>query len=519
MRIVLKSLDSLKNLMKIVTSANRQALNEWFYNASDSELKQSIVFLNSKECLDIYPRHLLIKYIKFAQLLLSGELPEPPSDINPGTDTATNHFNFAKGCYILFSILKFLTTYKLQTTFKKIAIQSLTSPNINPAKLLKPLASVSRILMSRVYSSLNQAFNSILSLINPQKHKKFRTLIQNKKLLLKSIREIIKKGKVNLEQRAFWTWVVVLDEWKFGKVSGLKEDFSLLRSVGHSANLRYFHCLKESFDHWKLVTPMTIHSLLSTSPDVNYRPSSKSLIKRHFKKKLEKKFEVLVNFVYCRIENCFNCIQLFAEEQNELFQQQFRLAAIKPHIRNLAHIHRKLYRDALNIWKSQQYEYEYEETVITISNEKKNFSTFNKPITLLEFHEGSKQNKILIKNLNHIFLRKIRVCWETWNKVEKENLNLFGDDTLDLSIFKLNGIKYEKLNIIVSELLNLNEKRKNFPRVALNTWMQKANTNYLIIYRLKTIICKQSTNRISKKNALDKFQRNPVNRKEFNDIS
>lgn len=519
MRIILKSLDSLKNLLKIITSHNRQALNDWFYNASDSELKQSIALLNSKECLDAYPRHLLIKYIKFAQLLLSGELPQPPSDPDLTTPSTINYYNYAKGCYTLYSILKFLTTYKLQMTLKKLAIHSLTKCSFSQVKLTRPLASMSRILMSRVFSMFKIAFTALSGLIYPHRHKKFRTKVQNLKLMLKCVREMIKKGKVNLEQRAFWTWVVVLDEWKFGKVSGLKDDFSLLRSVGHSANLRYFHCLKDGFEHWKSVTPMTIHSLLSTSPDINIRPSSKSHIKRHFKKKLAKKFEVLLNCIYTQIEFSFTSIQQYALYQHSLFQHQFRLASLKPHIRNLAHIHHKLLKDSIKAWKSGQYEYEYEETILTISNNKTNFSTFNKPIVLLEFHEGSKVNKVLLKNLSHILLRKIRNYWNIWNRTEKEIFNLFGDDTLDLSIFKLNGIKCEKLKTVMNELLCVNEKRKNLGKSVLHLWMQKANFRSLVVVRMKSIIGKLSAAMVVKKIVFNKFQRNPINRKEFNDTT
>ena len=519
MRIILKSLDSLKNLLKIITSHNRQALNDWFYNASDSELKQSIVLLNSKECLDAYPRHLLVKYIKFAQLMLSGDLPQPPSDQDLTAAPTVNYYNNAKGCYTLYSILKFLTTYKLQMIFKKLAIHSLTKCNFSQVKLTRPLASMSRILMSRVFSMFKIAFTALSGLIYPHRHKKFRTKVQNMKMMLRCVREMIIKGKVNLEQRAFWTWVVVLDEWKYGKVSGLKDDFSLLRSVGHSANLRYFHCLKDGFEQWKSATPMTIHSLLSTSPDINIRPSSKSHIKRHFKKKLAKKFEVLVSCIYTQLESSFLSIQQYATYQHSVFQHQFHLASLKPHIRNLAHIHRKLLKDSIAIWKSGQYEYEYEETVVTILNERKNFANFAKPIVLLEFHEGSKVNRLLIKNLNHILLRKIRTYWNIWNRTEKEMFNLFGDDTLDLSIFKLNGIKCEKLKLVMTELLSVNEKRKNLGKAVLHLWMQKANFKDLVDVRMKNIISKISATRVVKKIVFDEFQRNPSNKKEFTDTT
>ena len=521
MRIILKPIDNFANLLNSISSPQRQALHDWFYNASDSELKHAIFILNLPENSDLYPRHHLKEYIKFAHCLLQGGVPEPPSDLDLFTTPALNHYSLAKGGILLYSILNYLTKMRIQLTFKKLSLRVLIKPGPvffqSHPQLTRSLAMFCRIFMSRIYISYNQIFSTLMRKTH-FKEKKFRTFIQNRKTLLKAVREMVIKGKVNLEQRALWTWLVVLEESKYGKIGGVKEDENLFKLVAHNSNLRYFHLLKERFDLWKSLISLNLQSLLSTSPENSYRSSRKSYIKYHFKKKLKKRLQGLKNFIYNHLSDSFAVLKTHSSQMLAYYHLQLRLISIKPHFRNLAHLKQKLLRSAFKTWMNYQGEYEYEETIITVSQERKNFKVINKPIVLLDYYEDCKVNKTLIRNLTHILIRKLRNFWQTWNRNMNIGWKISGDDTLDLEEFKLPYNKQEKLAVIVAQLISINQVRLNLPRVGLTHWMQKADKRNLIVFKLRSILNDKIRLRQMRNRALTSFKLYSIHRAEFTDV-
>jgi hypothetical protein len=519
MRIILKSIETFANLVKLISSPHRKAINDWFYNASDEDLIKAIIILNSKEISEIYPRHHLQEYIKFAQSLLQGKMPEPPTDLDLFTTPAKNHYNFARGGILLFSNLQFLAMRQIQLTFKKLSLQVLseTIPMSFQTylKLTRPMSSMIRILMSRIYITYNEIFSRLMRKTH-FRTRRFKTTIQIKKLQLSSIREMILKGRVNLEQRAFWTWSIVLEETKNGKVSSLQEDSNLLRVLALNSNLRYFHLLKEKFDQWKSLISLNLQSLLSTSPENSYRCSSKSLIKYQFKKKLKKKFQGLKKFIYKHLAPSFALIKENAHQVSLYYQIQFRLLSLKPHLRNLGHSLRKTLKNAVKKWKNLQIEYEYQETVITVSKERVGFSIMNKPLVLLDFYEDNKVNKTLARNLSHILMRKLRNYWKIWRK--NIRVVIFGDDTLDLEEFKLPYSKNEKLRVVVIQLIQAHQTRINLQNVGLLKWMQNANKRNLTISKLKVIIQNHARQQELKKHTITSFKLYSRCQLEFTDI-
>jgi hypothetical protein len=521
MRIILKSLDGLKILLNSIQTENRTSLNDWFLNASDEDLSQAILLLNSKESLELYPRHHLKEYIKFAKSLLLGALPHPPSDLDLSETIEINYFNFAKGSFKLLFILSSVIQSKLKTIFKKISILGLTQTQVikttSLLKITRPIASFCRVLASRVFVTFKISFNRLLKFKSPcLRHKVFVTHLQKKKLILRSIREMIKKGKVNLEQRAFWTWLVIFEESKYGKISSLKEDFHLLRQIFHTSNLRHFQTTKHSFDHWKSQIPIKIHSLLSISPDTMHRPSSKSYLKHHFRRKLKTKLMPILSLVYRPIAHCFNKISKFALKQQEEYDCALRLASMMPHFRNLIHVQSRVLIKSLKKWKAEIFEYEYLET--TLLQEKKNFGVAFKPLILLEYHEGSRGNKILIRNLTHILIRKFRNFWNVWKRTKKIDLNFSAEVTLDLSLFKLPNGKLEKLNLVFYELKEIFEVKKNLPKVYLSKWIQAATKRLVTVSRVQYIMNRLLRDKESKKHAFSAFKLNLKNQTEFTDV-
>lgn len=526
MRVIIKPIENFKKLIKEVTGKNRKALNEWFYNAKDENLKEAIFLMNSKEMIEVYPRQYLKEYIKFARKLLRGELPQPPTDLDLWSDSNINYYKFAQGSYQLFFLLQSQVNHKQKILFRKCSLMAVAQKSLFSSRrqlvLIRHLASFCRIINSRLLISFKLSLNILIqafSLPHPQPILPFKSKAQNKKLKLKVLREMIKKGRVNLEQRAFWTWKIIYNESQSRTLTTLKHDFSLLRLVAHSANLRYFHCVKSKFDKWKQVRPeLPIFSLLSTSPDSPFRSSSKSVLQYSFKKKLKRGLVGVTNCAYSRLEFSLNQIKRFAEFRSLDLYRVSQLMFIKPFLKNLVHLHSRRLLEVFERWKEGLYEYEYEETVVTVSNQKKNFKVGLKPAVPIEFYDDCKNNKILLRNMAHILHRKLCVYWNRWVRFRKSDLNQSGDAALDLAMFKLPFVRFEKLRMVVAVLMDVAEGRKNLPRVVMTNWMQVTNKRNLTVQKLKIIFQNQMTSREVKKHAFTAFQLCNQFQTEFTDI-
>lgn len=525
MRVIIKPIENLKKLLKDLTSKNRKSLNDWFYNAKDENLKEAITLMNSKEIIQIYPRQHLKEYIKFARNLLRGELPQAPTDLDLWSDSNINYYKFAQGSYQLFYTLQSFVFTKQKILFRKCSLMAVAQKSLFASRsqlvLIRHLASFCRIINSRLLIVFKLSLNSLVHVHSSSQYPQtcFKSKAQNKKLKLKVIREMIKKGRVNLEQRAFWIWMILYDESRSKNLTSLQYDYSLLRLVAHSANLRYFHCVKSKFDKWKQVRPeLPIFSLLSTSPDTPFRNSSKSVLQYNFKKKLKRGLVGVTNCVYSRLEFSLNQMKKFAESRSLDLYRISELLFIKPFIKNLVHLHSRRLVEVFERWREGMYEYEYEETVVTVSNQKKNFKVIVKPAVQIEFFDDCKNNKILMRNLAHILHRKLHVYWNRWVRFRDCELNVSGENSLDLAMFKLPFARFEKLRMIVAYLLQVAEDRKNMPRVMMTTWMQVTNKRNLTVQKLKIIFQNQMTNKEVKKHAFTAFQLCNQFQTEFTDI-
>jgi hypothetical protein len=233
---------------------------------------------------------------------------------------------------------------------------------------------------------------------------------------------------------------------------------------------------------------------------------------------LKKKLQGLKSFIYSHLFNSFALLKTHSSQMLAYYQLQFRLISIKPHLRNLAHLKQKLLRTAFKTWIGFQGDYLYEETVITVSQERKNFKVMNKPIVLLDFYEDCKVNKTLIRNLTHILIRKLRVFWQTWNRNMGLMWKVSGDDTLDLEEFKLPYYKQEKLAVVVAQIISINQVRLNLPRVGLTHWMQKADKRNLIVFKMRSILNDKIRMRQMRNRALTCFKLYSIHRAEFTDV-
>jgi hypothetical protein len=263
---------------------------------------------------------------------------------------------------------------------------------------------------------------------------------------------------------------------------------------------------------------LPIYSLLSTSPDTPFRNSTKSVLQYTFKKKLKRGLLGLINCAYSRLDYSFNIVKRFAETRSIDQYRLSQLLFIKPFLKNLVHVHSKRLAEVFERWREGLYEYEYEETVVTVSNQKKNFKILVKPAVPIDFYDDCKNNKVLIRNLAHILHRKLYFYWTKWLKCKKNELNVSNDASLDLAMFKLPFARFEKLRMIVAHLQQVTEDRKNLPRMILTYWMQGTNKRNLTIQKLKIIFQNQLKNREVKKHAFTAFQICNKFQTEFTDV-
>ena len=530
-------MERLKELLKELIETDRSSLNSWFYNAKDADLQTGIALLNSDEVLQQYPRHQIREYVKFAKALLKGDLVAPPSDLDLSTLPNINYFHFAQGCYKLSEVLDSLLKLKYRKFIRICNLIIITEPGVKDSRgivfrkfsrsifqVTKPIASLCRLLNSRVTALIKIAFDSIETIgHSSEKPKKFRTKAQRKKIMNKCVREMIKKGRINLEQRAFWRWMIVVDENETAIVNlyeDVRDDFLLLKLLAHTANLRYFHVIKRKLDLWKDLTKATVYE--AALPEVIKK---KRNIKSQFKLKLRKNLVTLSTFVYSSLDTSFQVLKKYADSLTPSTSHGKSFKLLKPYLRNLVHILKKSLLQKLSVWKMPQYEYQYEEyeEVITTSTTKKSetFRIVTKPIVLYEFHTHEvAENKALYWNLRNLLKAKIRQYWNRWVRYKKKtDLNFSGEDTLDLAMFKLPFARSEKLRLIVSHILTTSDIRHNLPRVVLSTWMQQANKRFLTISKLKLIFKNQQTLREAKKHAFTAFQLASRFQTEFTDIA
>ena len=201
--------------LKALLDGNKDKLNAWFYDATDAELLESIKFLCSKEITDKYPKEFLSEYIKYCRDLLKGE----QRDFLSNLDTErTLDINFASGNYHMTEILESLVNKKYQRFFSLCKLIIISSPmyfkdllkfqtkrhSKSFINVTRPINCFCRTLNSKLLFEIKFSFDCIrktesLRLLN----KKFMTKTQKKKIMMRCVREMIRKGRINLEQRAF----------------------------------------------------------------------------------------------------------------------------------------------------------------------------------------------------------------------------------------------------------------------------------------------------------------------------
>ena len=529
-------MEIFKELLKSLRDSDRSSLNSWFYNAADSELQSCISLLNSQEVLQEYPRHQIKEYVKFSKSLLKGYLIEPPSNLDLCPVPTVNYYTFVQGCYKLSAILDALLKLKYRKFLRICNLIIITEPGARDSRgmlvrnfsrsifqVTRPIASLCRLLNSRATSVIKIAFDAIERIGHTtEKPRGFKTKTQCRKIMNKCVREMIKKGRINLEQRAFWRWMVVADQNETTRVNlyeDVKDDFLLLKLLAHNANLRYFHTIKRKLDRWK---DHTIDLPRNAVPsEVIKRPRN---IKSQFKLKLRKNLVALSTFVYSYVDTSFQILKEHTQAKSPVAPQSKDFRRLKPHLRNLVHILRRSLAQRLSIWKMPQYEYQYEEyeEVITTSVNKKTetFKVLTKPVVVYEFHAYDlAENKTLYWNLRHLLKSRMRQYWNRWVLHKRRNdLNFSGEDTLDLALFKLSFARSEKLRLILSQILTITDVRRNLPRVVISRWMQQANKRFLTISKLKLIFKNQQTLREAKKHAFTAFQLASRYQTEFTDI-
>ena len=422
-------MEEFSEKLKLLSSDKREDLNSWFYNASDVELKLSIIHMNSSETVSTCSRLYLKEYIKFARMLLQGELPTPPDTVSLIEPNNYCPYKYSQSCYILRDLLLRVLQFKYQIFFRTVTFLSIfeqteytdsrgfrfTTKPTPKKKFTKPLAVFTRILSWKLSQIFTQSFKSLKSFTSPSDWKKrFKTRSQLHRNKLYCIQQMIIKGKVNLEQRALWKWKVLCElNENLSLATRLKEDSMLIKYLGNNANLRYFHCLKRKFEVWKEIAHIAVTA--NTSLYVEFKQKG---IQKSFEQKLVQGFAPLVNLATSIYSDTLDSIEQFGN-QKTLFATM-----VRSHCRNLNHIVQKSLTSALDKLKSNRnqeeyvYEYQdYEETVTVVKKEVNEYKVKYKPVVMLEFDEkNSLKVRLILRYLKTIAKKLIKQKFKLWKK-------------------------------------------------------------------------------------------------------
>lgn len=486
-------MEAFKTLLKSIGNEDRENFNLWFYNARDNDLKASITEMNSRENIEKYPRENLKAYIKFAKALLKGALPEPPSNIDMLPVPNINHYKYAKGCYNLFNLLQSLVYMKYNSFIRTTAFLIVTCPSYRiidsrgvqgwvPSKSIikrtKPLAFFVRIFHLRCLLNLKVSFDSILRAKLSKKRDRFLTKVQVKKIKRICVDEMIKKGRVNLEQRAFWRWMVIIKDYDDRNLKErIRDDFLLLKLISHNANLRYFQCIKQKYEKWK--------NYIKDKPLVKEEPIkiSNTSIRKNFKLKLRKSLGAFSTLIYARLDTAFQELKEFASNQEIPRDVIWDYSDYKPYLRSLCRIMRKNLKKAFKSWKPGpifEYEYEEEVTTTTVSKEKKSFAVTQKPLVLFFYTQALPDNiKPCIRRIGNLLRRGMKIYFTRWAKLTKQSdFSLSGEETINLINYRLSIDKAESLKSIILYLKSIINKKQNLCKIAAFVWAVKIAEKY-----------------------------------------
>lgn len=515
-------MEEFSEKLKLLNSDNREAFNSWFYNASDIELQKSIFHMNSPEIISSYSRLHLKEYIKFARMLLQGQLPVAPDTVS--LISPTNHcpYKYSQSCYILRDLLLRVLQFKYQIFFRTCTFLSIfeqtvytdsrgfkfTTKPTPKKKFTKPLAVFTRILSWKLSQIFTQSFKSLKSFTSASDWKKrFKTRAQLYRNKLYCIQQMIVKGKVNLEQRALWKWKIISEvNENLSLATKLKEDSTLIKYLGNNANLRYFHCLKRKFEVWKESVHMSVTA--NTSVYVEFKPKS---IQKCFEQKLIQGFDPLVNLANSIYSDTLESIQQFGN------QKIIFASMVRSHCRNLNHIVQKSLTSALDKLKNNRiqaeyvYEYQdYEETVTVVKKEVNEYKVKYKPVVMLEFDEkNSLKVRLIIRYLKTLTKKLMKQKFKIWKKMMQSVIVMnFSNDTLDLGSFKISGEDCEKLKVVVNFILSIMNKKKNMNRLVLSSWMQESNRRMLFLAKIKNFTQEMRRKRSSCDFAFDVLKKN-----------
>lgn len=306
--------------------------------------------------------------------------------------------------------------------------------------------------------------------------------------------EMIRKGRVNTEQRGLWKW-----NWScFIRTNRKKQVFPskkmailLLKSISIRGSFRYRIIIKSAFSNMKSL------------------PTKKQILRPNPIKLFQKLLE--------KVKNSHSRLIFFTLTRPVP-------TSLKPYLQNLSHIFKNFFSKHLEKWKSSLSATQlFESTqVIQICTKSIIFNTISKPIVPFDYFETNKIiSKIVLKNLVRVTSSRLKLMWQTWAKGKSINCDHFSsaDTTLDLSNFILPKEKIEKLRVLTVKIIQVCKERRNIPGKILSWWTQSAAKRNLTVSNMKFIMQNQMKKKEAQKYAITAFALNCKNQTEFTDIN
>ena len=511
-------MDVFKDLLINLEDGSREKLDLWLFNASYPQLYQALDFITSlNNSPELNPRDLKV-YKSYIQVLMKGRFLELPRSPSPTINNSAQSSAVA-ACYKLRSLLskKVILHSKL---FFKLCFLNLIFKNIPKLDSRKrrphtkivlykrKLETMCRVIFKTYKDSLRSYFFSIprktYKLRIPRK-KKSREKMQH--FLSLCVWEMIRKGKINTEQRGLWKWkynaIIIKDRRNHLFLSPISSSW-LLRGIFLNSQRRYIAVLDRFLLKWSHFSKQSNHAINKLKFNCAGIKSLSNTINLLQFSHLLLSFQALV-------PHQFTC-----HKPSSIHH--------KPFLRNLFHIFKSHLSSLLYRWKSNCKAPISHKTPLFIESSPTSLPIFQKPLISLDSHKIvlNLHQKLILKNTFHMMLSRIHLMWNKWaisRPRGNENTITSFDTSLDLSNFVLPRDKLEKLRLVVSSLLEAYDSRRNLPARLLGAWSQIAAKRMIVLTKIKLFMKNQAGKIESQKYALSAMAICRRQQTEFTDIS
>jgi hypothetical protein len=334
-------------------------------------------------------------------------------------------------------------------------------------------------------------------LLRKEKRKGLEIGKYRKRLVMQRVvRKMIFNGEMKLIQRPFWVWKMIMPEKKTLRAQSVLPDTGLVlrRLVNRIGNYLKINQISVFFDIQNYGK-----TYYCRTPEKRYKACLIAL-QKIIKRPMGRYFQDTADIKYKKLKN---------------------------NIINLNAFFKRILINAFKNWQNYYPEICQEdgyEPLNQMSLQLKNFNVMKKPCVPYFFHDIHSYEpafQATFHNLNHFMKRILKKSFKIWSKYRKISVNRknsLKNSKINYSLFILNEFSSQKLQVVLSKLLLIHQKRSDMSKAFLSQWSENSTLKNLRLSRLKLIISSHSKKMNRKKLFFTSFQENQGKKVEFTDI-